>query len=307
MHVSKKPLTYLDFKFHFYAWWQDTKNTLAPGGVTITTELDEYFNQLAIKEGIRLTPGKKAWYAKKKETQRDLMYREHPSTPPEAFQGATEGTLLAKQMLSVRAQGRIVEHIPFDLAYPVNTTWDLGKQVNNETAVWLHQWVPRAGTHRWLWYEESDAEGLPYWVQRLFDLRDKFGFVYGKHFFPHDVEVSDLSLAKGVTRKDMLEKMGVRNIEVVERVPSLADGIESMRIVLGSSVFSESTCSLGIIHLENYRREWDEKTESHKDTPVHDKASNGADAFRQLCQETEQLVAYNGRKKPKVVRNWRTA
>lgn len=308
---SKAHLTKLDLRFHFYAWHHDPKNVLDPRHVAISPKLEHYFQDLRRKHGIITTPGQRAWYAKKRETQRDLMYREHPSTPEEAFQGATEGTYYGSLMLQARREGRIVPDIPINPRIPVDTSWDLGK--NHQNAIWLHQYARQEGMHRWVWYLESHdkgelselgANGPADWVNALNDLRTEYGFVWGRHYLPHDVEVSDWSQAKGVTRKDILEELGLKNIVTVERVPNLSDGIAAVQLLLPTSVFSERGCAAGIDRLESYRREWDERTESYKDTPVADAASDGADAFRQLAQEWLPETAYRTLKKR---RSWRTA
>ena len=303
---AKSPLTPLDFRFFFYPWWKDKKNVLDPRHVVISNELKTYFADIKTREGIRLTPGQKAWYAKKYETQRDLMYREHPSTPQEAFQGAVEGTYYGKVMLQLRRQGRIVPSLPFDLSIPVDTTWDLGK--NDNMAVWWHQWVRRLGEHWWLRFEEGSSEGLAYWVQLMNEVQREYGFTYGRHYLPHDVEVSEQSMAKGETRRDFMEGLGVRNIVVVQRVPSILDGIEAVRTkILPISRFSEEGCGEGIVHLENYRREFDERLESFKETPAKTPAIHGADALRQIAQEWHPDVAYQGLRGSGRKRSWRQA
>ena len=295
-------LSKLDFRFHFYPWWRDEKNVLDPRHVTISDGLKAYYKDLRRRHGIALTPGQKAWYAKKYEQQRDLMYREHPSTPAEAFQGATEYTYFGKQMLQARRQGRIVPHIPFDLRYPVNTAWDFGK--NDYMAVWWHQWDRLAGMHNWLKYEEGHSEGLAYWVNVLREVRNEYGFTYGRHYIPHDGRVSDLSMDKGYKREDFLRDLGMEQIVIVERVPDLLDGIEAARRLIPVSRFSEAGAGQGIIRLENYRRDYDERTQSPKDTPAKTLDRHGADAYRQLAQEWFPEVTYRKRKRQ---RNWRAA
>lgn len=94
-------LTPLDFKFFFFAWYDDPKNSLQDNHevVTINQEMLIYFDGFE-KQGIKLTPQQKAWYVLKAEQQGDDMKREHPSTPDEAFEavaaqcfflGATDG------------------------------------------------------------------------------------------------------------------------------------------------------------------------------------------------------------------------
>ena len=294
---EKRALSKLDFKFFFAGWYKDARNVLDPRTVSVDDEHRKYFKDLAAADGIRLTPGQKAWHVTKHRQQKDLMYREHPSSPDEAFQASVEGSYYGKLIIKARKQGRIAENIPFDPAFPVETTWDLGK--NDENAIWWHQWIPAYGIHRWLYYYENVSEGLAHYVNKLLDVRDEYGFVYGKHYLPHDIDVSDLSQAKGVTRRDKLHDLHMRNIVVVERVPNIMDGIEAVRQIIPVSQFSRRYCEKGIIRLENYSKEWDEKTGSFKDRPRHNKASNGADAFRQLCQEFVPDVAYKQRKKPR--------
>jgi hypothetical protein len=78
-------LSRLDYKFHFFPWYQDKRNTLKTG-IEIPQDLQVYFEDLETVHGIHLTEGQKAWYALKKETQGDDMKREHPSIPEEAFE-----------------------------------------------------------------------------------------------------------------------------------------------------------------------------------------------------------------------------
>lgn len=315
MQEQNRGLTKLDFKFHFFPWWRDPKNTLDPREVVLTADDRRYFAELKDKHGIRLTPGQKAWYVKKAATQRDLMMREHPSTAAEAFEGAIEGTVYGATMRKLRNQGRIVPDIAFSTRFPVDTTWDLGKGAHN--AIWLHQFIPMENMHRWLWFLQSHrrdgrlsndlgANSPADHVAALEKLRAEYGFVWGNHYLPHDVEISDWSQQGGVTRRDILDDLGLTNIVVVERVPNIDAGIAATALLLESSVFSERGCAAGIAHLESYHYEWNEKVEAFdKSKPVGDQASHASDALRQLAQEWSPELTYR-RRKPKT-RSWRTA
>src|SRR5262245_49804874 len=100
-------LTALDFKFHFYPWWREPSYELDPEGVTIGDDLRKYFEKLETCDGIQLNDRKRAWYAKKIETQLEDMKREYPSTPAEAFEASIEGAYYAEQMAQAEIQGRI--------------------------------------------------------------------------------------------------------------------------------------------------------------------------------------------------------
>lgn len=67
--------------------------------------------------------------------------------------------------------------------------------------------------------------------------------------------------------------------KVVPKI-GIADGIEQVREILPKCAFDEQKCSDGILSLEGYRKEWDDKRGCWKDRPLHDHTSHGADAFR---------------------------
>ena len=70
------------------------------------------------------------------------------------------------------------------------------------------------------------------------------------------------------------------------------DGIEQAREILHRCVFDEDKCEEGISHLENYRKEWDDKRGCWKDRPLHDHTSHAADAFRYLANsQTKRKMA----------------
>jgi hypothetical protein len=276
-------LTPLDFKFFFYPWWKHPEYALDPEGVVITKELDEYFRELAQKHGILLTPAQKAWYVKKAETQGDLIMREYPSTPEEAFQASVKGAYYDLQMARVRKEKRICK-VPFEPSVPVNTGWDLG--MDDYTTIWFHQ---RVGIeNRIINYYEASGYGLEHYAQFLQRLAQESGYIYGKHFLPHDANVRELGTGK--SRVEKLESLGFRNIEVIGNDISLADQVEAVRTFLATSWFDEVNAAKGVRCLDNYRKKWDDKIGGWRDEPLHDWASHGADGFRSLA------VGFNPRK-----------
>ena len=57
------------------------------------------------------------------------------------------------------------------------------------------------------------------------------------------------------------------------------DRIEATRQFLKNCWFDAENCKHGIRALQNYRREFNDKLEQFKATPVHDWASHSSDAF----------------------------
>lgn len=274
-NAQHKRLTPLDFRFHFLPWWDDPDCDLTEEeaeGVTYQAEAARVFEALADK-GIELTDTRKAWYAKKLVVQDEDMKQEYPGTPEEAFEAALAGAYFSKQMALARKQQRIAS-VPVDPKLPVNTFWDLG--INDNMCIWLHQ--QHGKEHRFVGYYENSGEGFGHYASWLRMWADERDAVFGKHVGPHDIEVRNLD-EHATTRKEAAQTVGIK-FEVAPRVAEKADGIQLMRTVLGLCWFDEGTCSDGIMHLDEYRKEWNDQLGIWRNQPRHDAASHGADAFQ---------------------------
>ena len=265
------PLTKLDFKFFFFAWWQDPRNVLNVDGVIIPKPLDIYFETLRVKHKIILIAQQKAWYSKKWETQGEEMKREHPSTPEEAFEARVEGAYFASQFQRIYKEKRITL-FPLEEGIPVDTWWDLG--VNDTTDIWFTQTVGKE--IRVFDFYENAGEGLPFYANYLRDT----GYKFGIHTAPHDITVQEFGT--GRTRLDIARKLGI-DFEIAPKLlkddNSGQDQISAARDILPHCIFHEKNCSDGIKGLENYRKEWDDRRGCYRNKPLHNWASNPADAF----------------------------
>jgi len=274
-----KVLNERDYRLHFFAWWAAPEYEMNPDSVLITDKDHEYFDALEAKIGQAIPPEKRAWYVATRnadfKSKPERMWQEYPSTPEEAFQKSTEGTYYVAEMALARKQGRITV-VPWEKSIPVNTFWDIG--LNDEMAIWFHQRIGMQ--NRFIRYYENSGETFSHYVNYMQGL----GYVWGRHYLPHDGDTKRLGTVQNWTPKQMLEDLGLRNIEIVERIDRVQTGIQMVRDVFGSCWFDEKDCSEGLIHLENYRKEWDARLGVWKDEPRHDKASNGSDAFRGFAQ-----------------------
>jgi hypothetical protein len=260
-------LTPLDFKFHFYAWHEHPEYSIDPDGVAISDEFARYFAKLEETEGISLTAGQKAWYAKKAENQLSDMKRECPSTAKEAFEASIEGAYYADQLAAAEFQGRVglFKAVP---GVPVETAWDIG--VGDYTSIWLYQ---RLGARvRFVGYIQNSGEGLPYYVKELKTRQ----FVYEAHYWPHDGVVREWG--SGKSRIEQAGDLGLKP-NIVPRM-DIDDGINAVRACFSQFEFDEEDCSEGLKAIRSYRKDWDEERGVWKDKPRHDWASNGADALR---------------------------
>ncbi|WP_199851945.1 terminase [Variovorax sp. PMC12] len=294
-HQSKRELTERDYRFHFYAWHSAPEYRMDPAGVIITDKDKAYFDKVEADMDVTLDAHQRAWYVATREADfsgaEEKMWQEYPSTPDEAFQVSTEGTYYAAQMAAARKEGRItaLPHMP---GIPVDTFWDIG--LNDETAIWFHQKV--GIRHHWLRYYEASGEPPSHFVLEM----QKMGYVWGRHYLPHDGAARRIQGNSTKSYSELLADLGVTNIEIVDRIQAVTTGIQLVRGVLPNCWFDEKGCSEGLAALQAYRKEWNSRLGVWSDYPRHDRASNGADAFRQFAQGYREVFAKG--EKPK---SWR--
>lgn len=189
-----------------------------------------------------------------------------------SFEAALIGSYYGSYLSRAAKAGRI-GNIPIDRAVPVHTAWDLG--VSDSTAVWFIQCVGKE--RRLIDYHEASGVGLDEYARVLAQKQHDFGWVYGNHYFPHDIEHRELGNS-GLSRVDTLRGLGIK----AQVVPAhnVNDGINAVRRMLDATWVDETHCERGLNALRNYRRAWDEKLKMFRDAPLHDWASHGADAIR---------------------------
>lgn len=193
-----------------------------------------------------------------------------------SFEAAVKGAIFAKEIQAAREQGRILP-IPVDPTLPVDTDWDLG--VGDATAIWFSQTL-RSGEIHLVDYYENSGEGLPHYVSML---RQK-GYNYGQHWGPHDIQVREFST--GRSRQEVAAQLGIKFLVTprirAEAGEEIEEGIHAARMLFGRCWFDAVRCEKGLEALMHYRRDYNQRLNEFKATPVHDWASHGADAFRGL-------------------------
>lgn len=274
-----RPLSKLDYKFHFAPWWDADEYEIDPGLIPVSPQDNAYFERIEPEIGQALSPAKRAWYVVQRDTtfsgDRETMFREYPSSPAEAFEQSTEGCYLADQLALARRQDR-VGTVPYDPRIPVNTFWDLG--LNDSMAIWLHQ---RVGLRdHWIGFIEGAGETYGYFVRQL----QALGYVWGKHYLPHDGNQRAPGAEALKTPADMLEDLGLRDIEIVPRTADLIAAIQTMRDDFGTYWFDETACAEGLKHLAGYRKEWNDRLGVFTERPRKNGHQHAADALRQKAQ-----------------------
>lgn len=192
-----------------------------------------------------------------------------------SFEASVKGAIYAKELAAALPR---ITTVPYDPALPVDTDWDLG--IGDHMAIWFSQSL-KSGEVRLIDYYEASGEGFPHYVGVL----SAKGYIYGKHWAPHDIKVRELG--SGKSRLETAAGFGL-TFEVTPRITStigeeVEEGINAVRMLLPKCWFDRTRCAAGIEALKNYRRDYNQRLNEFKATPVHDWSSHSADAFRGLA------------------------
>lgn len=220
------------------------------------------------------------------EEDGDAIFQQEYMT---SFSAGLPGAYYAKIIDKLDLEGKVTA-VPYNPQMQVHTAWDLGR--NDATAIWFMQ---RYGTG-WavIDYLANTSVGIDYYVN---ELKGK-PYNYGEHLLPHDADNEQLVSTTG-SIKETVESMGLTGVRVVPRTTSVANDINEVRQILPLCYFDKEKTEKGVDALRSYRRVWDEKLKAYRDTPLHDWASDPADAFRTFAvgkprdRTTNKPIKYN--------------
>lgn len=206
------------------------------------------------------------------------------------FDAAVPGAYYGALMSKAQREGRIDEFswLP---PLPVGTAWDLGS--NDSTVVWMYQ-QPPSGKVRLIDVLEGSGVGIDWYVRKL---REK-PYNYVDHIWPHDGGHKNIRDIGGTTLEANAKQLGLKPLRVLERDPSVQQGINAVRQMIQICEFNtnpipfldelpdQARARMGraLDALRLYRREWSEKLQRFGDNPLHDWTSNTADSLRYLAR-----------------------
>lgn len=235
------------------------------------------------------------WFPEVLLQEKDDDFAADPETAEHVWGGGyeiiTEAAYYAKLVSAAEKEGR-VGRFPYVPGVPVHTSWDIG--VDDYTVIWF--WQVIAGAPRVIdFYEINNAgaeeivqlampeyhEDLAAGVANLMELgRDK-PFMYGTHYFPHDIKVREWGAGAKQRSLTMME-LGVKPIHVgVQTDP--ADRINASRRLLPLVHFNDTPrVRLGLSHLRRFSRKKNELLGTYTGV-LHDEHSHAADGFGEFA------------------------
>jgi len=181
---------------------------------------------------------------------------------------------------------RYIDHVgkySYDSGYPVHTLWDLG--ISDSMAIWFLQFIGR--DIYIIDYYENTGYGLGHYASVL----QGKGYMYATHHLPHDGRKREMTTSeKAVTIEQQLKNLGLESIRVHEARHDIYGLIQRVRTMLSRCYFDKEKTRDGYEALKQYRREFDEKRNRFRDTPLHDWTSHAADAFSILPNIESSVV-----------------
>ncbi len=186
------------------------------------------------------------------------------------------GAIFGKALTKIEAKGQICQ-VPYDTGYKVHTAWDLG--IGDSTVIWFYQ-ILRAGTVHIIDHYEARGEGLEHYAGVL----DEKGYLYGRHYAPHDIEVRELG--SGKSRREVAWNLGI-NFSVAPKLP-IDDGIHAAQMLIPRCYFDAKNCAEGLEALRHYHRVYDDRKRTFRTSPNHDWSSHSSDALRYLAISIEE-------------------
>ena len=276
---TSQKLTNMDYKFHFFPWWEHPDYVLNEE-VQYTASQADYFESLR-SHGIELSNERKAWYVKKEKEQKQKMKQEYPSIASEAFEQVSEFAVYGVEIGEVIKENRLCT-LPVNKIKPVDVFFDIGKSTKAETtSVWFMQdndpWFDFVD------YYQASLKTVGGYVNDIQAKAQELGVRVSRWFIPHDGEnQADHSIK---TFKSRLIASGILadRIVVVKKTSDLKVGIDQVKEKFSRCRFDKERTKKGWLALCSYNYEWDEKR-SIIGAPIHNWASHPSDAFRQFAQ-----------------------
>ena len=191
-----------------------------------------------------------------------------------SFEGSMEGAYYAEAIKWLEDNKKMQE-FPILPEYPIDTYWDIGRR--DYTTIWFLQ---RVGyEYRLVDYYYVAGGDIDVFAR---ELKDR-GYRYGTHYVPHDAGHLRVGMAGKTVKQQLEASMPKETFRLLKVTSSVQSDIFTTKAFLRRCAFHSKNCADGLDALKNYVKKWNDKQKRYDDDPVHNWASHGADAFRELA------------------------
>lgn len=187
-------------------------------------------------------------------------------------------------------QGKIGTGL-FNPHYLVHTVCDPGYT----TAWWWFQVLPTGLVSVIRYYEDSGRD-MPYYADLLARFKQEYGYRYGQHFAPVDVDNNQYKIVDGDGLLEIARQAGI-NFDVLPYEPYRSVGIERTTRFLKSCRFDSEGCEIGIDRAKSYHQGINKRMSTDKmvvftGLPEKDGSDHAADGLRYMSLAVNKV--HNG-------------
>lgn len=183
-----------------------------------------------------------------------------------------EGAIFANELRETYNQNRVMR-VPYDMAHPVQTIWDLGRA--DMTAIWFVQMVGLE--FRIIDYYQNRGFGLPHYIKTL----KERPYSYGTFWLPHDAQNEQLVSERTIEQQVRTAFPGSA-VNIVPKT-SVVARIDAARTVFNRCVFDAENCAEGLNALARWKYRVHPDSGQWSKEPEHDDNSHGGDAFTYMA------------------------
>ena len=194
-----------------------------------------------------------------------------------SFDAAIPGAIYGDQMRAVRNEDRI-RFLPIDKSLPMFVSADIG--LSDACCWWFFQL--RLEEIRLVHYYENAGQDIEHYINYVTEFKNTKGVNIQTVILPHDGNHKTVNAPLSVQGKF---KAAGHSVEIAPGPfkVNVNDGIQQVRKLFPRFIFAETETEIGINALTSYQRKWDDVNKIYSTTPLHDWASNGADAMRMFA------------------------
>lgn len=275
-------LTNLDYKLFFYNWLEEPSYKLEEE-VNYDYSLNDYFSKVESELRCTIKQDQRNWYAVQTRLLGDKIKQEFPSTVSEAFLTSSDAYYFAEAINRAYSSNRCLYSSLYDALLPLYVAMDIG--VNDLTVMIFFQVAH--GEIRVLDYYEDKNKDVPFYAKYL--LQDK-RYLYHTIFLPHDSTKRDPLDVSNTYERDFQRLFSGTStrFHVLKRMDKQLS-ISHAKVMIDRCVFNVNRVKPLLDKMSKYRKKWNESLGKYSEEPLHNEASNFADAFQYLSQAVAHL------------------
>lgn len=195
------------------------------------------------------------------------------------FSAANIGAILGRYIEDAEKDGRITDDLEIEKdGAPIEVSGDIGFR---DAAAWWW-WQPRYDGFALIDYDEDIGMDAQEWIPRL----ESKGYEIGKIWLPHDALSRNMAWRHSVFEQ-FSSHFGPNHVTVLPQ-GSIQDRINAARTVSRDCYFHRSRTADGLNSLRSWQYAYDQEHRVYSKQPLHDWASNGADAYSYGAQAMKE-------------------